>query len=417
MEVMHKTFSGGYKFENFEGQPSKEIKVYTPVSDVADLAIESEAETTGETVLNALGLTKFDGPDSALVPTEGVIDPSLVKNIIVSTVEVEPYDLANGTILSGDNKSKFVNGLKSIHESYGKAKFTVILGEDQSELIQFMTNELSSLSWVTIATITAKYPANLKELSIPTVLDKKYPVGYAPAHLGMLFLSVSNVLAVNTVVKDKQSYKSTYVALSGPGWKENIVIDVPLGTKISEIKDKYLKDDEIRLVKNSVLNKEALNDDAIIEYDTTVIIALPEDRRRQTLFFLRAGKNADSFGNSFLSRLLPKAEKTADTNLHGERRACVSCTYCQKVCPVGLIPHILHKHVDKEIINKHLADLRIFDCVECGLCDYVCPSKIEVSSDIKKGKKMLEANDISHNKYIIPECDMILEPKEVAADE
>ena len=30
---------------------------------------------------------------------------------------------------------------------------------------------------------------------------------------------------------------------------------------------------------------------------------------------------------------------------------------------------------------------------------------------------MLEDNEISHNKYVIPQCDMIREPKEVAADE
>lgn len=417
MEVMHKTFSGGYKFENFEGQPSKEIKVYKPVSDVTGLVILPESGTTGETVLNALGLTTFDGPDSALVPTEGMIKPSEVKDIVVSTVEVEPYNLSNEVLLSGENKSKFVDGLKHIHESYAKARVTIILGDNQKELIDMMTTELSSLTWLHLATITAKYPANLKELSIPTVLGKKYPVGYAPAHLGILFLSVTNVLAVTKVVKDKQPLNSTYVALSGPGWKENMILEVPVGTLISQIKDQYLKDDDMRLVKNSLLREDMLEEDAIVDYDTSVLIALPEDRRRQTLFFLRSGKHADSFSHSFLSRILPKAEKTVSTNLQGERRACVSCTYCQKVCPVGLIPHLLHKHVDKEIINKRLAEYKIFDCVECGLCDYVCPSKIEVSSDIKKGKKMLEDNEISHNKYVIPQCDMIREPKEVAADE
>ena len=125
----------------------------------------------------------------------------------------------------------------------------------------------------------------------------------------------------------------------------------------------------------------------MVTYDTRVIIALPEDRRRQTLFFLRAGTKADSFSNAFLSRLMPKAEKIADTNLHGERRACVSCTYCQPVCPVGLIPHLLHKHVDKEIINKRLAEYKIFDCVECGLCTYVCPSKLELCNVMKNTKK------------------------------
>lgn len=417
MEVIRKTFTGGYKFENFEGQPSGAIRTFKPVSDVTGLAIEPDGGISAASVLNALGITAFNGPDSALVPTEGNIEPSKVNTVIVSTVEVEPYNLSNAAILKGGNLARFIDGLNSIHDSYRSAKVTILLGDNQTELIQLLTKETNDQPWLDLATITAKYPANLKELSIPTVLGKKYPVGYGSAHIGVLFLSVTNVLNVTKGVKEKQAIDSTFVALSGSGWKENLILEVPVGTPVKEITDAFLDEGEIRLIKNSLLNEGVFEEGAKVGFDTSLIIALPEDRKRQTLFFLRAGKNADSISNTFLSKLFPKADKAAGTNLHGERRACVSCTYCQKVCPVGLIPHLLHKHVDKEIYNKRLADYRIFDCVECGLCDYVCPSKIEVSSNIKKGKLKMEENEISHNQYVIPQCDMVLEPKEVTADE
>jgi Na(+)-translocating NADH:ubiquinone oxidoreductase A subunit len=413
MEAIHKSFAGGYKFGIFEGQPSKEIRVFKPAGDVVSVAIELDGVANAANVLDTLGRTGFEAPVSARVNTEGTIEPSKVKNIVVSTVEVEPYNLSNEAILSGDNKRKFIDGLKSIHISYDKAKITLVLGNNQKELIAMITQETKMLTWVDIAKITAKYPANLKELSIPTILGNRYPVGYAPAHIGVLFLSVMDVIHVNKAVNEKKKIDTTYVSLSGTGWKENVILEVPVGTSVREIKDAYLSDHEIRLIKNSVLTQDVFEEDEIVDFDTSVMIALPEDRKRQILFFLRAGKNADSISNSFLSSLLPKAAKTSGTNLHGERRPCVSCTYCQKVCPVGLIPHLLHKHVDKEIINKRLAEYKIFNCIECGLCDYVCPSKIEISSDIKRGKVMLEANGISHNDYVIPYCDMVQEVKEV----
>lgn len=418
MKVNHKTFSGGYRFDNFEGQPSKHIKAFTSKSDVAGLAIKSDKGVTAADVLNALGLTTFRGPDSALVPTDGLIDPNMVKDIVVSAVEVEPYDFPNDVLLREEYKTRFIDGLKSIRESYGKAKITIVFGDEQTELVHMLAPESDNLNWLDIGTITSKYPANLKELLIPTIFDKKYPVGYAPAHLGMLFISVADVLQVTKVVTENQDADSVTIALSGTGWKENIVLEVPVGTQVKAITDQYLTNKEARLIKNSVITGDVLTDDSIVTFDIRVMIAIPEDRRRQTLFFLRAGSKVDSFSNTFLSKLMPKAEKTAETNLHGERRACVSCTYCQNVCPVGLMPHLLHKHVDKEIYNKRLADYKIFDCIECGLCDYVCPSKLEVSSDIKKGKKALEKEEISHNDYVIPQCEMILESvKEVAADE
>lgn len=427
MKVIPKTFAGGYKFKNFEGQPTKSIKTFQPTSDVTDLVLKPEECQTAADVLKALELTTFDGPASAIVATEGNIEPKQVKNIIISAVEVEPYDLPGEFVLSNQHMVRFVDGLKALKESYAQAKVSLVVANDQTALEKLLTPIADNLSWLEVYTITAKYPANLKELLIPTLFDTTYPVGYAPAHIGYLFLSVTDVLVVEKLVMEKKNAINTIVALSGPGWKENIIIEVPVGTVVSDIVDKYLEIDEMRLIKNSVITGDILSKDDLVTYDLNTLIALPEDRRRQTLFFLRAGKNSDSFSNSFLAKLLPNAEKTAGTNLQGERRACVSCTYCQNVCPVGLIPHLLHKHVDKEIYNERLAEYKIFDCVECGLCDYVCPSKIEVSSNIKKGKIELEKNDISHNKYVIPQCDMVLEPvvsdvtiepdEEVAANE
>ncbi len=417
MKVNHKTFKGGYAFKNFEGQASKVVSVFSPKSDLADLVYRPDKGVTAVDVLKALDLTSFIGPETALVSTEGTIDPAQVKDIIISAVEVEPYDLPNASLFDELSKTRFVDGLKAIRESYGKARIILAIGENQDELIQTFSGIADNVSWLNVYSITSKYPANLKELLVPTILDKKYPVGYAPAHIGALFLKVTDVLQVARVVSEAKPMDTVTFALAGPGWKENLVLQAPVGTKVKDITDSYLLDAEMRIIHNSVITGTIRTGEDVITFDTTALIALPEDKRRQTLYFLRAGKNSDSFSNTFISKLMPKAEKVATTSVQGERRACVSCTYCQNVCPVGLIPHLLHKHVDKEIYNKRLAEYKIFDCIECGLCDYVCPSKIEVSSDIKKGKIGLEKEGISHINYLLPNVDMILKSKEVSKDE
>jgi Na+-translocating ferredoxin:NAD+ oxidoreductase subunit C len=417
MDVNHKTFVGGYRFGIFEGQPSKKIVPFKSSKNSGQNPLKLEGEQTATNVLNALGKTAFSGPANALVSVQGTINPNQVKDIIVNFVEVEPYNLSHEVILGGTNALKFVKGLSSIHTSFKDAKITLVFGDNQDAFALKMKQEISSISsekWLHFSTITAKYPANLKEISIPAVLGKNYPVGYSPAQIGVLYLTVMDVLCVSRVTDEKKALDSTYIALAGPGWKENLILEVPIGTPLSELKSKYLAEGEVRLIKNSALNEGVFSDDAVIGFDTSIIIALPEDRQRQTLFFLRSGLKADSFTRSFLSSLLPKAAKVTNTRVNGERRACVSCTFCQEVCPVGLLPHLLHKHVDKKIITKRLAEYRIFDCVECGLCDYVCPSKIEISSDIKRGKAMLEANQLSHNQYVIPKCEMINEVKNEA---
>ena len=418
MKVNHKTFTGGYKFNNFEGQPSGDVVLYKPVKDMIGSVIEPGRGITAADVLDALNLTGFSGPDTALTETVGKIAPYDVRDIVISTVETEPYSLPMKSMVNQATKGQFISGLRNIQESYPRAKMTLVIGEDQIDLVQLLSAEVKRLSRVSLVTIASKYPANRKELTVPVVLGKKYPVGYGPAHLGMLWLGIKDVFQVAKSVTEKKVVNSTVLALSGPGWKKNLVLDVPVGTKVKDIAKSYMAEGEIRLVKNSILSGGLLTDEDTVTFDTDVIIAVPEDRRRQVLFFLRGGKNADSFTNTFLSKLLPKSEKTAGTNLQGERRACVSCTYCQSVCPVGLIPHLLHKHADKNIINKRLAEYNIFDCIECGLCDYVCPSKIEVVSNIKLAKEELEKAEISHKEYVIPECDIVAQTsREVAAGE
>ena len=43
------------------------------------------------------------------------------------------------------------------------------------------------------------------------------------------------------------------------------------------------------------------------------------------------------------------------------------------------------KVVDKAALNK----LSVMDCIECGMCTYVCPSKIDVTENVRKGKRFI----------------------------
>jgi Na+-transporting NADH:ubiquinone oxidoreductase subunit A len=45
---------------------------------------------------------------------------------------------------------------------------------------------------------------------------------------------------------------------------------------------------------------------------------------------------------------------------------------------VDLLPQMIYKSVLAEEVEEYL-ELGLLDCVECGLCSYVCPSKIELS--------------------------------------
>ena len=59
--------------------------------------------------------------------------------------------------------------------------------------------------------------------------------------------------------------------------------------------------------------------------------------------------------------------------------------HCADICPVDILPQLTYKAVLAEEVEEAL-EHGLLDCVECGLCTYVCPSKIELTESLKSAK-------------------------------
>ena len=67
---------------------------------------------------------------------------------------------------------------------------------------------------------------------------------------------------------------------------------------------------------------------------------------------------------------------------------CIKCSRCERYCPVGLNPMLIYKmlSISEEAKAEHLGAR---DCIGCGVCSYVCPSKLDLSASIKQFKTEL----------------------------
>jgi electron transport complex protein RnfC len=54
-------------------------------------------------------------------------------------------------------------------------------------------------------------------------------------------------------------------------------------------------------------------------------------------------------------------------------------------CPMRLVPNEIAKLVEKGKLDL-AEDYGVFDCMECGVCAFVCPSKIRHVHLMKQGK-------------------------------
>lgn len=125
-----------------------------------------------------------------------------------------------------------------------------------------------------------------------------------------------------------------------------------------------------------------------LSYSEYAVHVLSERYERELLHFFMPGAQKPSYFRTFVSAILPKKQSEASANLNGGVRACIACSACPDVCPVGILPQFLAKALYNNDIEGAL-DLGLLDCAECGLCSHICPSKIELTAIFKEAKQRL----------------------------
>jgi electron transport complex protein RnfC len=77
--------------------------------------------------------------------------------------------------------------------------------------------------------------------------------------------------------------------------------------------------------------------------------------------------------------LLFRSEET------GAYDSCIRCGRCIDHCPMGLLPSELSILCEAEAIEA-AREANLLDCMECGVCSFVCPAKRPIVHFIRFGK-------------------------------
>jgi electron transport complex protein RnfC len=389
-----------YQIVSIKGDGSSEYKKIPDANSNWDKLSPEEIEkllyNSGVTALDFEGIpTRFNS---------SIIQTNDVENIIIHGVNSEPYSTSTKILLQDKNISSLVEGMKILHKIMPKSKIHLALSKHSGNAFDEIGKLIAGNDWLNLCYLEAKYPQDHDAMLVQTVLRQKFPYGYSAANIGVVILGLQTVLHVYEAVVEGKPLIERVIALCGSALSNPLHIKVRIGTAIGDIIGSRLKQNvEARYILNSLLIGTELNGlDIPIGKTFSQIIAIPENRNREFLAFINLGLKRDSYSRTFMSKLLPMVQKTCDTNMHGEGRPCISCNYCEEVCPVSIMPHILSKYIQRSLVDETLMNLRIFNCIQCGLCSFVCPSKIPLSQHIKEGEEMLKAQGCTRDQCILP---------------
>lgn len=142
-----------------------------------------------------------------------------------------------------------------------------------------------------------------------------------------------------------------------------------------------------RYISGNVLTGNNVGLDGSVDFYSNMVSVISEGNYYEMLGWakpMRFGKF--SFSKSYFSWLTPKKKYKVDTNTNGGERAFVVSDVYGKVLPMDIYPVYLLKAILAEDIDK-MEQLGIYEVVEedFALCEYVCPSKINIQDIISKG--------------------------------
>jgi electron transport complex protein RnfC len=353
-----------------------------------------------EALEKLLYLSGVSGLPDGGIPTHfksSAISPEEAEHIIVQMVQAEAYNPSLQVWLHQQVGERIAEGLAILARIMPRARLHLVAGGKQRSLLGEVENagRRLGLGELSLHLVQDKYPQGREEVLVPTVLGRDFPYGYSAVNLGVVILDLQTLLQAREAVVAGRPVIDRIVALGGTGFVGRPHLRVRIGTPIETAIGVFLsKKRESRIIRNSVLSGREIPDlSQPVDPRLSMVIAIPEQRGGPPLSFARPGFGTDSYSRTFLANFLPLA-KTADTNVHGEHRPCIACGYCDSVCPAGILPHLLHRYVQRGIVDEILVRYRIFDCIECNLCTYVCTSKIPLARLLREGKDRLRAEGL-----------------------
>ena len=453
MAIRNKTFPGGYAFKRFAGRPEDslveaplpaKVRLVLRSPSGADLAalvkngeqvkagqVLAREEATGACVLATVsgkieelkpapwlgGKTKVAtiagdgsadwapladrprdwraaGPEAlrALALRSGAAAlPAQAKQVVVQAVEDEPHNADPAVLVQAWGLEALLEGLAILGKVYPGARLHLALNKARRELAARIREAARQKDLpLELHALAGKYPQAHRVLLLPAILGRP-----PEAAGGAAVLDLQALFHLRDAVVLGKPMVERVVALAGTGFARRPHLRARIGTPLGELAQPYLRAGrESRLVLNSLIGGAAAVGESPLPPEAGVLVAVPDNREGGFLSFAIPGFASDSRSLTFAAGLLPLPKKT-DTNLHGEHRACISCGFCEDVCPVRILPHILQRYVQKNVIDETLVRFQIFRCIDCNLCSYVCTSKIPLARLMREGKEKLRKEGLA----------------------
>lgn len=274
-----------------------------------------------------------------------------IRTVILNGCECEPYLTCDHRLML-ESPERVVAGARYIKEMVGAERVVIAVEENKPDAAAALSSVAGADVEITL--LPTRYPQGAEKQLIYALLRTEVPKGKLPAVTGALVHNVATAAAIADALESGKPLTERIVTVTGavarPGNYRVLV-----GTLVSDLIEYAggLTEGVVRVIAGGPMTGQALASlDVPVTKGTSGIVALT-------------------------------AEYAAPT-VNGDQ-PCMRCGRCSRGCPMSLEPYAIADYAHRRMWDA-AAGRHAVDCIECGVCSYVCPTRRPLVQLIKQAK-------------------------------
>ena len=313
-------------------------------------------ELTPEEIVERIKTAGVTGMGGAGFPTFIKLCPppgAKAECVIINAVECEPYITADFRLMM-EHADEILVGLDLLMKAAKVDKGYIGIETNKPEAIALLTEKTANDPRIEVVPLKQRYPQGGEKQLVDAVIRRQVPPPPAiPVNVGAIVQNVGTAYAVYEAVMKNKPLFERYTTVTGKLLAHPGNFLVRMGTPMRVLIDLcggMPEGDNKVLAGGPMMGKALMNIDVPVCKGTNSVTIL-----------------------------------SGDDAVRKEPDPCIRCAKCVGACPMGLEPYLLATASAKHMWDK-VEQEDIVSCIECGSCQFTCPSHRPILDNIRLGK-------------------------------
>lgn len=313
-------------------------------------------ELTPEEIVERIKVAGVTGMGGAGFPTFIKLCPpptAKAECVIINAVECEPYITSDYRLMM-EHADEILVGLELLMKAAKVEKGYIGIETNKPQAIELLTQKTANDPRIEVVPLKQRYPQGGEKQLVDAVIRRQVPAPPAiPVNVGAIVQNVGTAFAVYQAVMKRKPLFERYTTVTGKRLANPGNFLVRMGTPMKDLIEACggMPEGNNKLLAGGPMMGKAL---------TTVDVPVCKGTNSVTII-------------------------SEDEAVRKPAQPCIRCAKCVSVCPMGLEPFLLATASAMHNWERVEAE-DITSCIECGSCQFTCPSHRPILDNVRLGK-------------------------------